>query len=69
MRQAAVAENHVQRMAAWAGQNAALARPKLAVDLVRRILGRSPGCFTMNAILVARGMARVNAQSLNRDIS
>ena len=27
MRQAALAENDVQRMAAWAGQSAALARP------------------------------------------
>jgi nitronate monooxygenase len=37
MRQAAVAKNDVQRMAAWAGQNAALARPEPAVDFVRRI--------------------------------
>jgi len=37
MRQAALAENDVQRMAAWAGQSAALARPEPAADFVRRI--------------------------------
>jgi nitronate monooxygenase len=37
MRQAALAENDVQRMAAWAGQGAALARPEPAADFVRRI--------------------------------
>jgi nitronate monooxygenase len=37
MRQAALAENDVQRMAAWAGQGASLARPEPAADFVRRI--------------------------------
>ena len=37
MRQAALAANDVQRMAAWAGQSAALARPEPASDFVRRI--------------------------------
>jgi len=37
MRQAALAANDVQRMAAWAGQSAALARPEPAADFVRRI--------------------------------
>jgi nitronate monooxygenase len=37
MRQAALAANDVQRMAAWAGQSAALARPESAADFVRRI--------------------------------
>ena len=37
MRQAAVAENDVQRMAAWAGQSAALARAEPAADFVRRV--------------------------------
>jgi nitronate monooxygenase len=37
MRQAAVAENDIQRMAAWAGQSAALARAEPAADFVRRI--------------------------------
>ncbi len=37
MREAAVRANDVQRMQAWAGQGAALARPEPAADLVRRI--------------------------------
>ena len=37
MRQAAVAENDVQRMAEWAGQSAALARAEPAANFVRRI--------------------------------
>jgi nitronate monooxygenase len=37
MRQAALAANDVQRMAAWAGQSAALARPESAADFVGRI--------------------------------
>ena len=37
MRQAAVSENDVQRMAAWAGQSAALARAEPAANFVRRI--------------------------------
>jgi hypothetical protein len=37
MRQAAVVENDVQRMAAWAGQCAALARADPAADFVRLI--------------------------------
>jgi len=37
MRQSALDTNDVQRMAAWAGQSAALARPEPAADLVSRI--------------------------------
>ena len=37
MREAAVRANDVQRMQAWAGQGAALARPEPAADFVRRI--------------------------------
>jgi NAD(P)H-dependent flavin oxidoreductase YrpB (nitropropane dioxygenase family) len=37
VRQTALAENDVQRMAAWAGQSAALARPKPAANFLRRI--------------------------------
>jgi nitronate monooxygenase len=37
MRAAALAANDVQRMAAWAGQSAALARPEPAADFVRRV--------------------------------
>jgi nitronate monooxygenase len=39
MRQAALAANDLQRMAAWAGQSAALASPEPAADFVRRIWG------------------------------
>jgi hypothetical protein len=38
MRQAAGAENDVQRMATWAGRSEALARAEPAGDFVRRIL-------------------------------
>jgi nitronate monooxygenase len=37
MRQAAAAENDVQRMSAWTGQSAALARAEPVADFVRRI--------------------------------
>jgi nitronate monooxygenase len=37
MRQAALAANDVQRMAVWAGQSGALARPEPAADFVRCI--------------------------------
>jgi nitronate monooxygenase len=37
MREAALREGDLQRMQAWAGQAAALARPEPAADLVRRI--------------------------------
>jgi nitronate monooxygenase len=37
MRQAGLAANDVQRIAAWAGQSAALARPEPAGDFVRHI--------------------------------
>ena len=37
MREAAVRANDVQRIQAWAGQGAALARPEPAAEFVRRI--------------------------------
>jgi nitronate monooxygenase len=37
MREAALREGDLQRMQAWAGQAAALARAEPAADLVRRI--------------------------------
>ena len=41
MREAAARAGDVQRMQAWAGQAAALARPEPAADLVRRIWGEA----------------------------
>jgi nitronate monooxygenase len=50
MRQAALAANDVQRMAAWAGQSAgqsaALARPEPAADFVRRIWAEALALLT-----------------------
>ena len=41
MRQAGQDANDVQRIAAWAGQSAALTRPEPAGELVRRIWGEA----------------------------
>ena len=57
MRQAALAENDVQRLVAWAGQSAALARPEPAADFV----GRSPSALALKLV----GMARVIVLSFN----
>ncbi len=43
MREAAVRANDVQRMQAWAGQGAALARPEPAADFVRRLWDEAQG--------------------------
>jgi nitronate monooxygenase len=41
MRKAGQEANDIQRIAAWAGQSAALARPEPAADFVRRIWGEA----------------------------
>ena len=61
MRQAALAENDVQRMAAWAGQSAALARPEPAADFVRRIWAEAQAALALKLV----GMARVIVLSFN----
>jgi hypothetical protein len=61
MRQAALAENDVQRMAAWAGQSAALARPEPCGRFRAPNLGRSPSALALKLV----GMARVIVLSFN----
>ena len=47
MRRAAVAENDIRRMAAWAGQSAALARPEPGGRFRPAQFGPKPGAFTI----------------------
>jgi hypothetical protein len=66
VRQAALAENDVQRMAAWAGQSAALARPEPAADFVRRIWAEVGRSYRERHSGEVPGMTQMITQSVNR---
>jgi hypothetical protein len=68
MRQAAVSENDVQRMAAWAGQSAALARAEPAANS-SAVFGTKPRHSYHERRSGSPRHGMMIAQSLNREIS